>query len=151
MEYTKYTKEQWKGSVITSPLPPTLVTCGSMDKPNVFTVAWTGILCTQPPVTYISVRPERYSHELITQSGEFVINLPTRELVKAVDWCGVKTGRKVDKFKEMQSSHKFTVTGILLDKGKNNEFSLKKFCKKIYRTSEMCKDDIELDIMKDRR
>ena len=72
-----------------------------MDKPNVFTVAWTGILCTQPPVTYISVRPERYSHELITQSGEFVINLPTRELVKAVDWCGVKTGRKVDKFKEM--------------------------------------------------
>ena len=53
-------------------------------------------------VTYISVRPERYSHELITQSGEFVINLPTRELVKAVDWCGVKTGRKVDKFKEMQ-------------------------------------------------
>lgn len=55
MEYTKYTKEQWKGSVITSPLPPTLVTCGSMDKPNVFTVAWTGILCTQPPVTYISV------------------------------------------------------------------------------------------------
>ena len=101
MEYTKYTKEQWKGSVITSPLPPTLVTCGSMNKPNVFTVAWTGILCTQPPVTYISVRPERYSHELITQSGEFVINLPTRELVKAVDWCGVKTGRKVDKFKEM--------------------------------------------------
>ena len=72
-----------------------------MEKPNVFTVAWTGILCTQPPVTYISVRPERYSHELITQSGEFVINLPTRELVKAVDWCGVKTGRKVDKFKEM--------------------------------------------------
>ena len=56
-----------------------------------------------------------------------------------------------NKFKEMQSSHKFTVTGILLDKGKNNEFSLKKFCKKIYRTSEMCKDDIELDIMKDRR
>ena len=56
-----------------------------------------------------------------------------------------------DKFKEKQSSHKFTVTGILLDKGKNNEFSLKKFCKKIYRTSEMCKDDIELDIMKDRR
>lgn len=101
MEYTKYTKEHWKGSVITSPLPPTLVTCGSIDKPNVFTVAWTGILCTQPPVTYISVRPERYSHELITQSGEFVINLPTRELVKAVDWCGVKTGRKVDKFKEM--------------------------------------------------
>ena len=100
MEYTKYTKEQWKGSVITSPLPPTLVTCGSMDKQCVHSCVDRHSLHSAP-VTYISVRPERYSHELITQSGEFVINLPTRELVKAVDWCGVKTGRKVDKFKEM--------------------------------------------------
>ena len=101
MEYTKYTKECWKGSVITSPLPPTLVTCGTVDNPNVFTVAWTGILNTQPPVTYISVRPERYSYELIKQSGEFVINLPTGQLVRAVDYCGVKSGRNTDKFKEM--------------------------------------------------
>lgn len=101
MGYTKFTKECWKGSVITSPLPPTMVTCGTVDKPNVFTVAWTGILNTQPPVTYISVRPERYSYELIKESREFVINLTTQELVRAVDYCGVKSGRKVDKFKEM--------------------------------------------------
>lgn len=98
MPYEKYTKEVWKGSVITSPLPPTLVTCGTMEKPNVFTVAWTGILCTQPPVTYISVRPERYSYVLIEQTGEFVINLATQQLVKAVDLCGVKSGRDTDKF-----------------------------------------------------
>lgn len=101
MEYVRFTKEQWKGSVITAPIPPTLVTCGTLEKPNIFTVAWTGILNTQPPVTYISVRPERYSHELISQSGEFVINLTTEQLVRAVDYCGVKTGRKNDKFKEM--------------------------------------------------
>jgi flavin reductase (DIM6/NTAB) family NADH-FMN oxidoreductase RutF len=98
MPFTKYTKEVWKGSVITSPLPPTLVTCGNAEKPNVLTIAWTGILCTQPPVTYISVRPERYSYGLIKQSGEFVINLATEELVKAVDLCGVKSGRNTDKF-----------------------------------------------------
>lgn len=102
--YNSYTKEQWKGSVITSPLPPTLVTCGSMDSPNVFTVAWTGIVNTQPPVTYISVRPERYSYELIRNSGEFVINLPTEQMVKAVDYCGVKSGRNTDKFKDTELS-----------------------------------------------
>ena len=91
-------KEVWKGSVITAPLPPTLVSCGTPDKPNVLTVAWTGILCTRPPVVYISVRPERYSYELIKQSGEFVINLPTEKLVRAVDMCGVKSGRDCDKF-----------------------------------------------------
>ena len=95
-----YTKEHWKGSVITSPLPPTLVSCAYGGKMNVLTVAWTGILCTRPPMTYISVRPERYSYELIKQSGEFVINLPTKEIVRAVDLCGVRTGAKVDKFAE---------------------------------------------------
>ena len=104
MDYIKYTKEHWKGSVITSPLPPTMVTCGTVEEPNVFTVAWTGILNTQPPVTYISVRPERYSYELIKQSGEFVINLPTQQLIRAVDYCGVKSGRNTDKFKEMNLS-----------------------------------------------
>ncbi|MBO4865027.1 MAG: flavin reductase family protein [Ruminococcus sp.] len=93
-----YHKEHWKGSVITSPLPPTLVTCAFKDKVNVLTIAWTGILCTRPPVTYISVRPERYSYDLIKNSGEFVINLPTKDLVRAVDRCGVKTGAKLDKF-----------------------------------------------------
>lgn len=98
----RYTKEHWKGSVITSPLPPTLVTCSYGGTDNVFTVAWTGILNTQPPVTYISVRPERYSYELIKKSGEFVINLPTEKLVRAVDYCGVRSGRKTDKFKDMR-------------------------------------------------
>ena len=98
MAYKTFTKQVWKGSVLTSPVPPTLVTCEHNGIRNVFTVAWTGILCTQPPVTYISVRPERYSYELISQSGEFVINLATEELTKAVDICGVKSGRKLDKF-----------------------------------------------------
>ena len=93
-----FTKEGWKGSVITAPLPPALVSCGTPEKPNVLTVAWTGVLCTRPPVTYISVRPERFSYELIKQSGEFVINLPPDTLVRAVDTCGVKSGRDTDKF-----------------------------------------------------
>ena len=93
-----FTKESWKGSVITAPLPPALVSCGTPEKPNVLTVAWTGVLCTRPPVTYISVRPERFSYELIKQSGEFVINLPPDTLVRAVDTCGVKSGRDIDKF-----------------------------------------------------
>ena len=93
-----FTKESWKGSVITAPLPPALVSCGTPEKPNVLTVAWTGVLCTRPPVTYISVRPERWSYELIKQSGEFVINLPPDSLVRAVDTCGVKSGRDTDKF-----------------------------------------------------
>lgn len=98
MAYKTYTKQVWKGSVLTSPVPPTLVTSEFEGVRNVFTVAWTGILCTQPPVTYISVRPERYSYELISKSGEFVINLATEELTKAVDICGVRSGRKMDKF-----------------------------------------------------
>lgn len=122
MEYTKYTKESWKGSVITSPLPPTLVTCGTIDKPNVFTVAWTGILNTQPPVTYISVRPERYSYNLIKDSGEFVINLTTEELVKAVDFCGVKSGKNIDKFNAMNLTPQdaFTVKAPILEQSPVN-------------------------------
>jgi len=81
-----------------APVPPTLVSCGSMEKPNVMTVAWTGIINTKPPKTYISVRPERYSHELIEASGEFVINLTTEKLVHSADFCGVRSGRKMDKF-----------------------------------------------------
>ncbi len=100
MSFTEYTKESWKGSVITAPLPPVLVSCGTEEKPNVLTVAWTGILCTQPPVTYISLRKERFSYDIIKDSGEFVINLPTAELVRAVDYCGVKSGRDTDKLKD---------------------------------------------------
>ena len=100
MTYHSYDKQHWKGSVLTAPLPPVLVSCGSTEKPNVLTIAWTGILNTQPPVTYISVRPERYSYGIIKESGEFVINLATEELVRAVDYCGVKSGSKVDKLKD---------------------------------------------------
>ncbi len=94
-------KVSWKGSTLLAPVPPVLVTCGSIEKPNVLTVAWTGIINSQPPMTYISVRPERYSYSIIRESGEFVINLATAKLVKTVDWCGVRSGKDYDKFKEM--------------------------------------------------
>ena len=94
-------KITWKGGTLLSPLPPALVSCGTMEKPNVLTVAWTGILCSDPPKTYVSIRPSRFSHGLIKKSGEFVINLPTKDLAKAADYCGVHSGRNKDKFKEM--------------------------------------------------
>ncbi len=94
-------KQLWKGSALLAPVPPTLVSCGTMDTPNLLTVAWAGTINTQPPRVSISIRPERYSHGLIQQSGEFVINLPTRRLLRAVDWCGVRSGRDFDKFREM--------------------------------------------------
>ena len=90
----------WKGSTLLAPVSPTMVSCGTMEKPNIITVAWTGIVNSTPPMTYISVRPSRYSHDLIQESGEFVINLTPAKLVRQADWCGVKSGRDVDKFKE---------------------------------------------------
>lgn len=80
------------------PIPPVMVSCGTMERPNVITVAWTGIVNSDPAMTYISVRPERYSHELITASSEFVINLTTEPLMWTADYCGVKSGRDIDKF-----------------------------------------------------
>lgn len=94
------TKTVWKPGTMLYPLPPVLVTCGTMEKPNVLTVAWTGIINSEPAMTYISVRPSRYSHELIKNSKEFVINLTTAKMLKAADFCGVKSGKDVDKFKE---------------------------------------------------
>lgn len=91
----------WKPGTFIYPLPVVMVSCGDMDNSNIITVAWTGILNTDPAMCYISVRPERYSYNLIKESKEFVINLTTKDLVYKVDWCGVKTGAKVDKFKEM--------------------------------------------------
>lgn len=95
-------RQVWKGSTLLNPEPPVLVSCGSPDKPNLITVGWCGTICTQPPMLSISVRPERYSYRLIRESGEFVVNLPTEALVRAVDWCGVKSGRDVDKFAAMK-------------------------------------------------
>ena len=94
-------RQVWKGSTLLNPEPPVLVSCGSPDKPNLITVGWCGTICTQPPMVSISVRPERYSYGLIKDSGEFVINLTTESLTRAVDWCGVKSGREVDKFAAM--------------------------------------------------
>ena len=95
-------KQVWKGSALLAPVPPVLVSCGSMESPNLITVAWAGTICTHPPRLSISVRKSRHSHPLILESGEFVVNLPTQKLLRAVDWCGVKSGRDVDKFKEMK-------------------------------------------------
>ena len=94
-------RQVWKGSTLLNPEPPVLVSCGPADRPNLITVGWCGTICTQPPMLSISVRSERYSHGLIQESGVFVVNLPTESLVRAVDWCGVKSGRDVDKFAAM--------------------------------------------------
>jgi len=91
-------KQIWKPGALLSPVPPALVTCGTVDAPNVLTVGWTGILSTHPAMTYVSIRPERHSYPLIKEGGCFVINLPTRKLARAVDFCGVRSGRDVDKF-----------------------------------------------------
>ena len=94
-------KITWKSGTFIYPLPAVMVSCGTMEKSNIITVAWTGILNTNPATVYISVRPTRYSYQLLKEQKEFVINLTNKELVRATDWCGVKTGAKVDKFKEM--------------------------------------------------
>ncbi len=96
-------KELWKPGNMLYPLPAVMVSCQEGDgSPNIITVAWTGTICTNPAMVYISVRPERYSYDIIKKSREFVINLTTKKLVKAVDYCGVRSGRDVDKFKEMK-------------------------------------------------
>jgi len=105
-------KIQWKPSTLLAPLPAVFVSCGTVLKPNVLTVAWTGIVCSDPAMTYISLRPQRYSYGLIANSGEFVINLATKALCPALDTCGVLTGAKTDKFKKcrLTPSESFTVS-----------------------------------------
>lgn len=84
------------------PLPAVMVSCSNQaGEDNIITIAWTGTICTNPPMTYISVRPERHSYHIIKESKEFVINLTTKDLVKAVDYCGVRSGKTIDKFKQM--------------------------------------------------
>lgn len=95
-------KESWKPGTLIYPLPAVLVSCGATpDEYNLLTVAWTGTVCTAPPMCYVSVRPERHSYGIIRRTGEFVINLTTRDLARAADWCGVRSGRDYDKFREM--------------------------------------------------
>ena len=94
-------KVTWKSGTFEYPIPAVMVSCGDMENSNIITVAWTGIIASDPATCYISVRRNRYSHDIIKNTGEFVINLTTQKLAFATDWCGVKTGAKVDKFKEM--------------------------------------------------
>ena len=94
-------KQVWKAGNMIYPLPSVMVSCRDKEgNDNIITVAWTGTICTNPAMAYISVRPERHSYNMIKETGEFVINLTTRELTYATDYCGVKSGRDVDKFKE---------------------------------------------------
>ena len=96
-------KQTWKPGNMVYPLPAVMVSCADKEgNNNIITVAWTGTVCTNPAMAYISVRPERHSYKMIRESGEFVINLTTEKLAYATDWCGVRSGRDFDKFKEMK-------------------------------------------------
>ncbi|MBO4904403.1 MAG: flavin reductase family protein [Lachnospiraceae bacterium] len=95
-------KQNWKPGNMLYPLPAVMVSCKpETGKANIITVAWAGTICSEPAMVSISVRPERYSHDIIKESGEFVINLVTRKLTEACDWCGVRSGRDYDKFAKM--------------------------------------------------
>lgn len=93
-------KQSWKPGTMLNPLPAVLVSCGDSERSNLITVAWTGTICTNPPMLYISVRPERYSYDIIKERMEFTVNLTTAAMARAVDWCGVRSGRDYDKWKE---------------------------------------------------
>ena len=96
-------RQVWKPGNMLYPLPAVMVSCAlAGERPNIITVAWTGTVCSSPAMVSISVRPERHSYHMIRESGEFVINLTTEELVRAADYCGVRSGRDVDKFEEMR-------------------------------------------------
>ena len=96
-------KQTWKPGNMLNPVPAVMVSVADKEgKNNIITIAWAGTICTNPPMVSISVRPERYSYHMIEETGEFVINLTTEELVKACDYCGVTSGKNVDKFKEMK-------------------------------------------------
>ena len=111
-------KQTWRAGNMLYPVPAVMVTCKRKDeKANIITVAWAGTVCSDPAMVSISVRKSRYSHEIISETKEFVVNLTTKQLAKATDYCGVKSGRDIDKFKEMnlhtQESTKIETPGIL--------------------------------------
>ena len=110
-------KQFWKAGNMLYPVPAVMVSCNREgEKPNIITVAWAGTVCTNPAMLSISVRPERYSYDIIKETKEFVVNLTTKELTYATDYCGVRSGRDVDKFAEMkltpQPSQKIKAVGI---------------------------------------
>ncbi len=94
-------RKHFKGGTLEAPLPAVMVTVGDMEKSNIITIGWTGILSSDPPRTYVSVRPSRYSHAILKEKGEFVINLTTEALAAATDYAGIYTGAKVDKFEKL--------------------------------------------------
>ena len=106
-------KVQWKPGTLLAPVPAVLVSCGTMEKPTALTIAWTGIICSDPAKTYISVRPERNSYNIIKESGEFVINMMPSTLVRSLDYCGIKSGKNEDKLGKMKLSIECKVTEIL--------------------------------------
>lgn len=93
-------KENLKSDAILAPIPAIVVSCGDMENSNILTIAWTGIPNSEPPLVYVSIRPTRYSYEIIKSTKEFVINIPDENLVWATDFCGTKSGKEIDKFKE---------------------------------------------------
>ena len=99
----KFSKEAWKPGTLIYPLPAVLVSCGATpEEYNMLTIAWTGTVCTNPPMCYISVRKERHSYDIIRRTGEFAINLTTEDMAFATDWCGVRSGKEYHKFEEMK-------------------------------------------------
>ncbi len=93
-------RQYWKGSALLAPVPSVMVTCGTLERANIITIGWTGVISTRPPRVYISVRPERHSYGIIKDSGEFVINMVPASLVEICDYVGTVTGRCVDKVKK---------------------------------------------------
>ncbi len=95
-------KQHWKPGNLLYPLPVVMVSCQREgERPNIITLAWAGTVCSDPPMVSVSIRKERYSHAIVKETGEFVINLVTKDLTYATDYCGVRSGRDVDKYKEM--------------------------------------------------
>lgn len=119
-------KQIWKPGNVVYPLPAVMVSTADREgNDNIITVAWTGTVCTNPAMLYISVRPERYSYHMLRESGEFVVNLTTEKLAKATDWCGVRSGRDFDKWKEMHltrgKAEKLTYAPIIQESPVNIE------------------------------
>lgn len=122
-------KVEWKPGTMIYPLPAVMVSCGTNEEEfNIITISWTGTICTDPPMCYISVRPERHSYNIIKQAGGYVINLTNAGLANATDWCGVKTGSKVKKFHETgltSAPAKYVNAPLILESPVNIECKVK--------------------------
>ena len=125
-------KTIWPGSTQLAPVPVVLVGCGdgTSFKYNLITVAWTGIVCSEPPLVAVAVRPERYSYGLLISTGEFTVNMPSCRLAAAVDFCGVRSGRDLDKFKACQLTPRrgSRVAAPLVDAGRDRHGGCGGFC-----------------------